>query len=429
MRFKTLQEWLAWQESLHPSKIELGLERVDRVWRRLGSGRLNSIVITIAGTNGKGSSAAVLESILLAAGYSVGCYTSPHLLKYNERIRMNGREVSDLDICTAFGRVDEARGDTSLTYFEFGTLAALDIFAGERPDVIILEVGLGGRLDAVNIIDPDVALITSIDIDHTDWLGNTIEEIALEKAGILRPGRPAVFGGTNPPRTLLERADELGVDLCIAEKDFAYSRENGCWSWEGRVTHYHNLPEPSLKGQFIFKNSSAVLMVLELLQERLAITVDSVRKGIHGMTIPGRFQVIPGDVTVILDVAHNPEAAAELAVNLSKMPQRGRNRALFSALADKDVVQVVRPLAESIDRWYIGRIDSERAAGLDQMHGAITTAGVDESRIDSHESLSQALAKAMADADTHDTLIIFGSFFTVAEMMRHPDMIELTQRD
>lgn len=427
MRFATLQEWLDWQETLHPSEIELGLERVDSVWRRLCSEGLGSTVITISGTNGKGSSASILESILLAAGYSVGCYTSPHLLKYNERIRVNGQDALDQAICAAFSRVDQAREEVSLTYFEFGTLAALDIFAQEQLDVVILEVGLGGRLDAVNIIDPDVALITTIDIDHTDWLGNTRDEIALEKAGILRPGQPAVFGGMNPPQALLEKASELGVDLSIQGVDFSYTSIDSGWSWEGRDTSYYRLPEPSLKGQFILQNGSAVLMVLELLRQKLDIAVESVTTGIQNLSIPGRFQVIPGDITVILDVAHNPAAAAELAANLGKMQGDGRNLALFSALADKDIVQIVAPLSGLIDRWYIGRLEASRAADIDQLRGSITSAGVDVSIIESYESMSQAVVKAMADAETHDRLIIFGSFFTVAEMMRHPDVVKLVR--
>lgn len=425
MRFATLQEWLDWQVTLHPTEIELGLERVEKVWRRLCSEGLGSIVITIAGTNGKGSSAAILESILLAAGYSVGCYTSPHLLRYNERIRVDGQEATDQQICAAFGRIDQSREDLSLTYFEFGTLAALDIFSHKQPDVVVLEVGLGGRLDAVNIIDPDVALITTIDIDHTDWLGDTRDEIALEKAGILRPGQPAVFGDRDPPQALLDRASELGVELSISGTDFSYTNTDSGWSWAGRDTGYDRLPEPALKGQFILQNSAAVLMVLELLRQRLDISADSVRRGIQNLSIPGRFQIIPGDITLILDVAHNPAAAAELAANLGKMQGDGRNLALFSALSDKDIAQIVAPLSDLIDRWYIGRLEADRAADVDRLHGSIVSAGVDSSRVESHESMSQAMVKAMADAETHDKLIIFGSFFTVAEIMRHPDIVKL----
>jgi dihydrofolate synthase/folylpolyglutamate synthase len=425
VRFTTLQEWLAWQETLHPSEIELGLERVDEVWRQLNPERLSSIVITIAGTNGKGSSAAILESILLAAGHAVGCYTSPHLLKYNERIRINGRPASDKTICDAFNRVDQARQDSSLTYFEFGTLAALDIFAGEQLDVVILEVGLGGRLDAVNIIDPDVALITTIDIDHTDWLGNTRDEIALEKAGIMRSGSPAVFGSTNPPQALLERATGLGVDLYIAGEDFSYSRLDSGWSWKGKQISYEQLPEPVAMGEFVLQNCSAVLMVLELLRKKIEISDRYIESGILGLIIPGRFQVINGEVTVVLDVAHNPEAAAQLAANLNKLSPEGRNLAVFSALKDKDIVRVVEPMADLVDQWHIGELEINRAAALDQLQNSLVSAGVEASNIHSYKSLSQAYTKAMADAVTHDKIIVFGSFFTVAEVMKQSESIKL----
>ncbi len=425
MRFSTLQEWLDWQATLHPSEIELGLERVAAVWRRLGYEQFSSRVITIAGTNGKGSSAALFEAILLAAGYSVGCYTSPHLLRYNERIRVAGKEVSDQIICNAFDRVDRARDGTSLTYFEFATLAALDIFAQQQPQVVILEVGLGGRLDAVNILEPDIALITTIDIDHTGWLGDSREQIALEKAGIMRRGKPTVFGGANPPHTLLGRAAELGVDLCLSEVDFSYHRQAGVWSWKGRSISYDNLPNPRINGEFIFRNCSAVLMALELLQRRLPISADAVREGLRNLQIPGRFQRLSGPVSVILDVAHNPEASRELAANLGKMQSDGRTLALFSALSDKDITNVVEPLRPLVDCWYIGEINAERAASLEQMEKAMTAAGIAASNISSHTYLAEAVTKAMADAETHDRLIIFGSFYTVSEMMQHPDIMGL----
>ncbi len=425
MRFSTLQEWLDWQAKLHPSEIELGLERVAEVWRRLGYEQFSPVVITIAGTNGKGSSAALLEAILLAAGYSVGCYTSPHLLRYNERIRVGGREVSDQTICSAFDRIERARDGTSLTYFEFATLAALAIFAPQKLEVVILEVGLGGRLDAVNILDPDIALITTIDIDHTGWLGDSREQIALEKAGIMRTGKPAVFGGTNPPDTLLGRAAELGVDLCLPDVDFSYQRQARVWNWRGRLTGYANLPNPRIDGEFIFRNCSAVLMALELLHQRLPISADAIRDALRNLQVPGRFQRISGPVSVIFDVAHNPEAARELAANLRKLPSAGRTLALFSALADKDIAKVVEPLRQLVDRWYVGEINAERAASLEQMEQAMTAAGIDASYISRHTYLSEAVTKAMADAETHDRLIIFGSFYTVSEMMQHPDIMGL----
>ncbi len=425
MRFATLQEWLDWQVTLHHSEIELGLDRVAEVWRRVSAERFNSVVITIAGTNGKGSSAALLESILLAAGYSVGCYTSPHLLKYNERILVNGQEATDQAICDSFARVDKARDGVTLTYFEFGTLAALDIFSTASLDVVILEVGLGGRLDAVNILDPDAALITSIDIDHTQWLGETREEIALEKAGILRAGIPGVFAGDDPPASLLARASELRVDLCIAGKEFRYIQSAEHWSWTGRNSSYSSLPHPKVGGQFIYRNGSAVLMVLEQLQERLPVSGDSIKQGLNNLHIPGRFQLLPGPRKIILDVAHNAEAARELAANLSKLTGGGRTLALFSALADKRISELVTPLIGLVDRWYTGEIKAERTASLEQLEQALVAAGVDGSNIEIHHDLTAAMTKAMADAGTHDRLIVFGSFYTVAEIMQHPDIVSL----
>jgi len=425
MRFSTLQEWLDWQASLHPSEIELGLERVGTVWNRLKPKRPGPLVITIAGTNGKGSSAALLESILLAAGHSVGCFTSPHLLRYNERIRINGVEASDRTICDSFQRVDQARDGITLTYFEFGTLAALDIFSLEPLDVFILEVGLGGRLDAVNILDPDAALITTVDIDHSEWLGDTREEIALEKAGILRAGIPVVFGGDDPPAAMLELASVLDVDMCLAGKDFSYSQAAGHWDWSGREASFHGLPNPTNIGQFIFRNASAVLMVLELLQERIPVGLDPIKQGLLNLSIPGRFQIMPGPRQIILDVAHNVEASRELAYNLRQMDCSGRTLALFSSLANKNITEVVASVRGLVDRWYTAEIQAERAASLKLLQQAMADAGVDASCIEGHASLSDAMTKAMADMETHDRLIIFGSFYTVAEMLQHPGIVSL----
>jgi len=428
MRYSTLQEWLDWQVTLHPSEIELGLERVAEVWGRVSAEEFNSVVITIAGTNGKGSSAALLESILLAAGYSVGCYTSPHLLRYNERIRVNGREETDQAICDSFARVDQARDGVTLTYFEFGTLAALDIFSTASLDVVVLEVGLGGRLDAVNILDPDAALITSIDIDHTEWLGETREEIALEKAGILRAGKPGVFAGDDPPMSLLASASELSVDLCVAGREFQCTQAKEHWSWTGRSSRHSNLPHPKTGGQFIYRNTSAVLMVLEQLQLRLPFSVDSIKLALNNLHIPGRFQLLPGPPEIILDVAHNAEAVRELAANLIELSGGGRTLVLFSALADKRITALVTPLVGLVDRWYVGEIKAERAASLDQLKQALVTAGVDGANVEIHHDLTTAMTKAMADAGTHDRLIVFGSFYTVAEIMRHPDIVSLANK-
>ncbi|WP_054774514.1 bifunctional folylpolyglutamate synthase/dihydrofolate synthase, partial [Methylogaea oryzae] len=312
MRFSTLAEWLAWQETLHPKPIDLGLQRVRRVYDALGSGAA-PFTITVGGTNGKGSSVALLSAILRAAGYRVGTYTSPHLLRYNERIQIDGEPVDDATICEAFGRVDGARGDTSLSYFEFGTLTALDIFRRAGLDAQILEVGLGGRLDAVNIIDADAALVASIDIDHQEWLGDSRDAIALEKAGIYRRGHPAVLGDPEAPPALLSYVDEQGIALHRQGREFGYSMDGAGWNWRGSTGSLRELPLPAMPGKHQLLNASAVLQLLQLVQTRLPVAESAVRRGLETVRLAGRFQLIPGAPAVLADVAHNPQAARVLA--------------------------------------------------------------------------------------------------------------------
>lgn len=317
MRFQTLEKWLQWQITLHHREIELGLERVLSVWRRLWDGPVPFRVVTVAGTNGKGSSVAFLEAILSSAGYRVGSFTSPHLVRYNERIRVAGEEASDETICRAFDAVDRARGETPLTFFEFSALAALQIFSQSGLDVAVLEVGLGGRLDAVNIIDPDVALITSIGLDHMAWLGGTVDEIALEKAGIMRPGKPAVYAAKFPPSSLLSYAEDLGVKLYLADQDFGYSGGAEEWDWWGPDRRWPGLPRPAMVGDYQLGNASAVLMVLSLLHAAgLSVTGLALRRGLESAVAAARFELVPGPPDTLLDVAHNPHAAAALAGNL-----------------------------------------------------------------------------------------------------------------
>lgn len=316
MRFDDLQGWLSWQETLHPTSIDLGLERVAAVWARLCPEPVPFAVITIAGTNGKGSCATMLESIYRAAGIRTGCYTSPHLLRYNERIRLDGKALADAALCAAFERVDEARGESTLTYFEIGTLAALDLFVRSAPELVILEVGLGGRLDAVNILDPDVAVVTTIGLDHTAWLGETLDEIAAEKAGIFRHGRPAVVGHRAPSSSLIERAHRLGCDLLVLGRDFDWQEEGRTWRWTGPERSWSGLPAPALRGTFQRDNAATVLMAVSRLDHLLPVSGDGLRSGLRRASLAGRFQVIPGEVTWILDVAHNAQAAQSLAESL-----------------------------------------------------------------------------------------------------------------
>jgi len=302
MRYQDLESWLGWQETLHPRLIELGLDRIQQVFQRLYPKPPPFTVITIGGTNGKGSSVALLESIFVSAGYQVAAYTSPHLLRYNERIRLNLHEAEDAQICQAFQRIDEARGDISLTYFEFGTLAALDIFYRQTVDIALLEVGLGGRLDAVNIIDADIALICSIGLDHTDWLGDDRESIAREKAGIMRPGKPVICSDADIPTTIFSEADRLDSKLLCLGRDFTYRRQDTSWQWSGRNGEVHNFPLPALPGEHQLQNAAGVMMVLECLAESYPVSCQVVQQSLQGMHIPGRQQIISGKPDWIFDV-------------------------------------------------------------------------------------------------------------------------------
>ncbi|MEE9358696.1 bifunctional tetrahydrofolate synthase/dihydrofolate synthase [Candidatus Vondammii sp. HM_W22] len=418
MGSKSLQEWLDWQSGLHPREIELGLERIKTVWKRLHPGPLSCNIITVAGTNGKGSCVAFLDAMLRAGGYRTGCYTSPHLIRYNERIRIDGEEATDDRLCQAFERIDQARENSTLTYFEFGTLAALEIFARDELDVAILEVGLGGRLDAVNIIDPDVALITTVDIDHTDWLGDTRDQIGLEKAGIMRPGCPVVFGGSQVPDSVVLHAGDVAATLFVPGSDFSYQTDGQSWHWQGREHHRYSLPMPYLRGRFQLQNASAVLMALECLDQQLPLSQQAIRTGLQSVLLPGRFQVIGQAPMTILDVAHNPEAARALANNLKDMFCSGSTRAIFSMLADKDVEQVARIIAPFVDHWYITELKGERVASCEMLSQSIEAAGVPAGEITRYVTLTAALAAAKSEAEESDRLLVFGSFYMVGEVLQ-----------
>jgi len=417
MRFDNLADWLRWQETLHPSAIELGLDRVAAVWAGLAGDWPVPPVITIAGTNGKGSCAAMLEAIYAAAGYRTACYTSPHLLRYNERIRIDGEEIGDAELCAAFARVDAARGDTSLTYFEFGTLAALDLFARARPDVAILEVGLGGRLDAVNIIDPDVALITTIGMDHMAWLGDSLEAIAAEKAGILRTGRPAVIGHRQPARAITERAEALGSPLSVLGRDFDWERDGAGWRWRGPRGRAVALPTPAMRGVYQLDNAAAVLMALDRLSGRLPVPVSAQRQGLQRARVPGRFQVIPGAPTWLLDVAHNAPAAEALAQALTSFTCAGRLHAVLGVMRDKDAAAIALPVAARVVSWHLGQAAGERALPAEELRLRLAQAGIG-SELTAYPGLEQALAGASAAAAPDDAVLVFGSFTTVEAALR-----------
>ncbi len=393
----------------------MGLERVSQVTRSLAIVP-GFAVITVGGTNGKGSCCAMLEAILLQAGYRVGCYTSPHLLRYNERVHIDGREATDDVLCRAFARIDVARGDTTLTYFEFGTLAALLAFAETNVDVVILEVGLGGRLDAVNAFDADCALIASVDLDHQDYLGDSREAIGYEKAGIFRAGRPAVCADAEPPVSLVNHARAIGADLAVIDRDFGYVAEPQQWRYWGPGGKRYGLPYPALRGTFQLSNAAACLTALDSLRARLPVTAQDLRSGLLQAEVAGRFQVLPGRPLVILDVAHNPHAARALAANLASMPAGGRTLAVFGMLNDKDTGGVVTAVKAYIAHWFVAGTGGARGTSAGQLAAELARAGVN-APIAQFADVAAAWHAACESASDNDKIIVFGSFLTVAAVM------------
>ena len=416
---KTLQDWLAHCERLHPQTIALGLDRVGAVWQRLGVA-FACPVFTVAGTNGKGSTCAMLEAILHEAGFRTGVYTSPHLVRFEERCRLRGEPAGADELVAAFARVEAARGDTALTYFEFTTLAILDLLARSALDAVVLEVGLGGRLDAVNIVDTDCAIITSVDIDHAELLGDTRELIGAEKAGILRTGRPAIVSDPVPPQSVIDRATEIGADLWLLGRDFNYSGDKQQWAWAGRGRRYAGLGYPALRGANQLINASGVLAALQALRPRLPVTAQAVRNGLALVELPGRFQVVPGQPALVLDVAHNPHAAAALALNLDAMGFYPTTHAVFGAMADKDLAPMLARMDPLVDRWYFTDLPTPRAAGgaaLQRAWQALTQRRDADSAV--FASPSEALQAAAARAGPTDRIVVFGSFYTVGGVLEH----------
>ena len=414
----TLQDWLTHCEALHPITIDLSLDRVRKVAQRLGL-RLAMPVITVAGTNGKGSTCAMLEAILREAGYHTGLYSSPHLVHFEERCRLDGQNTSAEALLPHFERVEAARQDVTLTYFEFTTLVILDRLAAAAPDVVILEVGLGGRLDAVNLMDPDCAIITSIDLDHAEFLGNDRESIGLEKAGILRTGRPAIISDPMPPASVLDRAREIDATLSRLGHDFHVSGDRQQWAWRGRQRRYAGLAYPALRGANQLMNAAGVLAALEALHERIPVTAQAVRNGLAMVELPGRFQIVPGQPALVLDVAHNPHAAAALAENLDAMGFYPRTLAVFGAMADKDFAAMFARLAPLVDVWHFTDLPTARAASAAQLRAAYdqlpSRAGV---TLHEHANPQAALDAAVQMADPADRIVVFGSFYTVGGVLQ-----------
>jgi dihydrofolate synthase/folylpolyglutamate synthase len=418
----TLEDWLAYCEQLHPKSIDMGLERVRAVAQRMDI-RFACPVITVAGTNGKGSTCAMLEAILLQAGYRTGVFTSPHLVHFEERLRLKGDPVNAMDLVAACARVERARGlndaEISLTYFEFTTLAILDVMARSGLDVVILEVGLGGRLDAVNIIDTDCAIITSIDLDHMELLGTDREAIGYEKAGIMRTGRPVVVSDPMPPQSVIDRAMEVGADLWRVGEDFNVSGDKQQWGWAGRGRRYSGLAYPALRGANQLVNAAGVLAALAALRERLPVTAQAVRNGFAFVELPGRFQIIPGQPTLVLDVAHNPHSVAALAANLDAMGYFPTTHAVFGAMADKDLAPMLARVNPLIDRWYFTDLPTARAASAVNLQ---TQWQAQNTRKDASSNTfadpMQALQAAIEAADPTDRIVVFGSFYTVGGVLQ-----------
>ena len=415
---QTLDDWLAHCERLHPKHIELGLERVRAVAERMAL-RFDCPVFTVAGTNGKGSTCAMLEAILQQAGFRTGVYTSPHLVRFEERCRIRGEAVDASELIAACARVEGARGDIALTYFEFTTLAILAVLARAGLDAVVLEVGLGGRLDAVNLIDADCAIITSVDIDHAELLGDTREQIGFEKAGILRTGRPAIVSDPMPPQSVIDRAQAIGADLWLAGRDFNYSGDKQQWAWAGRGRRYAGLAYPALRGANQLLNAAGVLAALEAMRARLPVTAQAVRLGLALVELPGRFQVVPGQPALVLDVAHNPHSVAALALNLDAMGFFPTTHAVFGAMADKDLAAMLTRMDPVIDRWYFTDLPLPRAASGAALQAAWQAVSRRrDAAAQAFATPQQALQAAAASATPADRIVVFGSFHTVGGVLQ-----------
>lgn len=411
-----LDDWLARIERLHAKPIDLGLDRVQAVASRLDV-RLDIPTIIVGGTNGKGSTCAMLDAILRATGYRVGLYTSPHLLRFNERARIDGVDAGDEALVEQFEAVEAALGGTTLTYFEFTTLAILRLFAQSRLDAAVLEVGLGGRLDAVNMVDADVAIVTSLAIDHIDYLGATRELIGFEKAHIYRQGRPAICSDPEPPRSLLDHAQAIGADLWRFGRDFNYQGDRQQWAYAGRHLRRASLPYPALRGANQLLNASGALAALEAIAPKLPVSQQAVRQGLLTVQLPARFQVLPGQPAVVLDVAHNPHAAAVLAQNLDMMGFFPQTHAVFGVLRDKDIDGVIERVRDKIDHWYVASTPGARGASATDVAIRIKAAAP-QSSVTEHVNFAAAFAAARARANPDDRILAFGSFLSVAQVLR-----------
>ena len=427
---RTLSEWLDWQQTLHLSSIDLGLDRIRVVAAKLKILELPFPLISIAGTNGKGSSTAMLQSIYQQAGYKTGVYTSPHLLRYNERIAIDGIAATDDLICDAFEKINQARGDTSLTYFEFSTLAAALLFVEQDVDLAIFEIGLGGRLDAVNLWDADIALITTIAIDHESWLGNNREDIAIEKAGIMRQGKSVICGDKNPPTTIASEAKRIGAQLIQRNIDFSLTliepQVNNQsiakhWQWhDHQQAESLELPSPSLQGQFQLDNAANIITTITQLQTQLPVALKAIEKGLVTIVLAGRLQTIATCPQILVDVAHNPQSAQQLALYLHQNPIAGKTVALFSVLEDKDLAGIVAPFNTLIDQWSLVSINDERGQSADQIKYKLEKLGINSTAI-VNNNFKKAMQDLINALECKDRVVAFGSFLLVSEVLESMD--------
>ncbi|MFC3532193.1 bifunctional tetrahydrofolate synthase/dihydrofolate synthase [Vogesella facilis] len=412
----SLAEWLAYLEAAHPVGIDMGLTRVARVRDAMQLQPAFPLVI-VGGTNGKGSVCAMLSTMLNRAGFKVGTYTSPHILRYNERVAIDMQPLPDADIVAGFAAVDAARGDTSLTYFEYSTLAAMHAFMQQNVDVAVLEVGLGGRLDAINCFEPTVSVVVSVDLDHQAYLGDTRELVGFEKAGIYRAGKVAICADPNPPQSLLLHAANIGADLKLLGRDFGISRMENQWSFHMGAVHKHALPIPALRGEYQMVNAATALAALEALKPLLPVSIGAIKRGLLEVDWPGRFQVLPGRPLTVLDVGHNPHAARALADSLKRMAFAHKRIAVFSMLSDKDLPAVVSLLQDEFDEWLVAGLDMPRGRSADDIAGELEGMGI--KGVSRFNSVPEAWDAALSRAGENDRIVVFGSFHTVAEVMQH----------
>ena len=415
--FNNLDEWLHWQQTLHPKNIDFKIQRIKSVYKKLNINKIAKKIITVAGTNGKGSTVALLENILSENGFSVGTFTSPHMLRYNERIKINNKEANTEKIIEAFKVINQHRGKTTLTYFEFATLAAFYLFEKNNLDYVILEVGLGGRLDATNIVDSDISIITSIGIDHVEFLGSTIDSIALEKAGVMRPFCYCVFAQLDPPNSLLNYSKKNSTQLLCNGNDFNLKISEKNWSWKNKHLEINNLPLLSLKGNFQYCHAAAAISALYHLSPDVLKNHKNLYNGLKKTSLLGRYQIISSKPEIVLDVAHNADAATQLAKNLSQSLKK-RTIAVIAVLEDKDIYSLVKPFKNLIDEWYCGTIDNERGMNSKEIECRISSL-VDKKTVSSYPSVISAYNEAIKSLEEEDQLLVYGSFYTVSEILRY----------